>query len=331
MTTRLVLDVDTGTDDAVALMLASVHPALDLIAVTTVSGNVDVEHTTENTLRVLSQVGRHDIPVYRGAERPLARPDQPVARHVRNAHWEGGVSPVHGELLDLAPTSLKEREKRAPIALLDIFADPANADVVLVAVGPLTHVAMALQLDDNFAKNVKKIVIMGGAHNWPNVTPSAEFNFWADPEAAQIVLASGINEIIIVSLDATRRAPISLKDCQVLRASGTDAGIAAAVLLEKRIMGYARAEPVHDALCIAYLLDESVISGGKYHVDIETVGILTVGRSVVDVHNRLHEGRSTASEPNVFFALDADAGKFRRFLVETLSRRDWASPTTQGS
>jgi inosine-uridine nucleoside N-ribohydrolase len=327
VTTRLVLDVDTGTDDAIAIMLAALHPELDLIAVTSVSGNVDIDHTTENSLRVLDHVGRSDVPVYRGAERPIARPDQPVARDIRKSRWEGGISPVHGEFLDLPEATSKEQEKRAPIALLDIFADPANADVVLVAVGPLTNLAMALQLDSSFAKNVKKLVIMGGAHDWPNVTPSAEYNFWADPEAAQLVLASGIEEIVIVPLDATHRALISLDDTAKLRESGTPAGTAAARIIEGRIKGYATAQPikddtapVHDALCIAYLLDETVVSGGKYFVDVETIGTTTVGRSVVDIHNRIHEGRSTGPKPNAFFAFDADAAKFSAFLVETLTR-----------
>jgi inosine-uridine nucleoside N-ribohydrolase len=327
VTTRLVLDVDTGTDDAVAIMLAALHPELDLIAVTSVSGNVDIEHTTENSLRVLDHVGRSDVPVYRGAERPIARPDQPVARDIRKARFEGGISPVHGEFLPLPEATSTAQSKRAPEALLDIFSDPANEDVVLVAVGPLTNVAMALQLDASFAQNVKKLVIMGGAHDWPNVTPSAEYNFWADPEAAQLVLASGIAEIVVVPLDATHRALVTLGSCASMRASGTPAGVAAAEIIEKRIVGYRTAQPiddeaapVHDALCIAYLVDPSVISGGEYYVDVETVGTLTVGRSVVDIHNRIHEGRSTGPKPNAFFAFGADAEKFSEILVSTLSK-----------
>jgi inosine-uridine nucleoside N-ribohydrolase len=328
MTTRLVLDVDTGTDDAIAIMLAALHPDLDLIAVCSVSGNVDIDHTTENSLRVLDHIGRSDIPVYRGAERPIARPDQPVSRAYRKSLFPGGISPVHGEFLPIPEATSKEQEKRAPIALLDIFADPANSDVVLVAVGPLTNLAMALQLDASFAQNVKKLVIMGGAHEWPNVTPSAEYNFWADPEAAKLVVNSGIEEIVIVPLDATHRALVNVGDTKALRDSGTPAGLAAADIIEKRIQGYKTAQPmpedgaapVHDALCVAYLLDETVVSGGTYYVDVETEGPTTVGRSVVDVHNRIHEGRDDGPARNAFFAFDADAPKFRKILVEALTR-----------
>ena len=185
--------------------------------------------------------------------------------------------------------------------------------------GPLTNVALALKLDPNFKRNVKKLVIMGGGHEVPNVTPSAEFNIWGDPEGARVVLTSGIDDIVLVPLDATHKALLSLSDCQELRGLGTPAGEATAIFVERRIHAYdesqpmARlgASPVHDALCIAYLVDPSVVAGDKYHVDVETHGELTVGRTVVDTHHR------SGKRPNVWVALDADEKKFVRMLVET--------------
>lgn len=188
---------------------------------------------------------------------------------------------------------------------------------MLVAVGPLTNVALALKLDAGLAARIPKLVIMGGGHDITSVTASAEFNIWADPESAAVVLGSRIAEIVLVPLDATYRALLSLEDCQRFRALGTPAGEATARFTERRIAGYERsgltarpgAAPVHDALCIAYLVDPTVISLQRYHVDVETAGRLTVGRTVVDTCGR------SGQEPNAWVALNADAAKFRDILL----------------
>jgi inosine-uridine nucleoside N-ribohydrolase len=319
MSIRLVLDVDTGTDDAVAIMLAALHPDLDLVAVTTVNGNVPVDRCTENSLRVLDHIGRGDIPVYEGAAEPLARRDFPVPRAER------GISDVHGEYLDIPAAQSRKRVASAAIALIETFAGVHGGaeEVVLVATGPLTNVALALKLDPRFGQRVSRLVIMGGGHEVPNVTASAEFNIWADPEAAHVVLNSSINEIVLVPLDATHRALISTEDCERLRQLGTRAGEATARFVERRITAYdasqpmARtgAAPVHDALCVAYLVAPDVISGARYCVDVETCGRVTVGRTVIDTHHR--SGR----EANAWVALDADEGKFRDLLLSTFAQR----------
>src|SRR5579862_5431756 len=149
MTQKLVLDVDTGTDDAVAIMLAALHPDLDLRAVTTVNGNVPVDHCTENSLRVLDYIGRSDVPVYEGAAAPIARPDFPVPRSKR------GVSNVHGEYLDIPPSTSQAHEGDGAHALTSFFAGPEGQGTVLVATGPLTNVALAIKLDPKFVSNVR--------------------------------------------------------------------------------------------------------------------------------------------------------------------------------
>ncbi|HUB71135.1 MAG TPA: nucleoside hydrolase [Acidimicrobiales bacterium] len=315
MAHRLVLDCDTGTDDAVAIMLAALHPDLDLVGVTTVNGNVPVTNCTENSLRVLDHISRSEVPVYEGASEPIARPDFPLPRAQR------GTSKVHGEYLDIPPARSKKQQETAANYLVREFAKAAASgeQLTLVAVGPLTNVALALKLDPNFKRNVSKLVIMGGGHEVPNVTPSAEFNIWGDPEGARVVLTSGIDEIVLVPLDATHKALVSLDDCEELRGLGTPAGEATATFVERRIhaydesqpMGRLGAAPVHDALCIAFLVDPSVIPIDKYYVDVETEGPLTVGRTVVDTHRR------SGKEPNVWVALDADEKKFVRMLIET--------------
>ena len=312
MTIRLLLDVDTGTDDAVAIMLAALHPDLELAAITTVNGNVPVKNCTDNTLRTLDYIGKQSIPVYEGAPEPISRRDFPIPRSQR------GISEIHGEHLDIPEAVTAKADGIGALAILDEYrAGGPGADTVLVATGPLTNVALALKLDPTLAARIPKLVIMGGGHEVPNVTPSAEFNIWADPEGAAVVLGSGIAEIILVPLDSTHRALISLEDCAAFRALGTPAGEATARFVQRRIEGYDAtqpmsrlgAAPVHDALCVAYLIDPTVIPLEKYYVDVETDGPLTVGRTVVDTHRR--SGR----EPNVWVSLDADEKKFRDIML----------------
>jgi inosine-uridine nucleoside N-ribohydrolase len=318
MTIRLLLDVDTGTDDAVAIMLAALHPDLELAAITTVNGNVPVKNCTDNTLRTLDYIGKQSIPVYEGAPEPISRRDFPIPRSQR------GISEIHGEHLDIPEAVTAKADGIGALAILDEYREGgAGRDTVLVATGPLTNVALALKLDPSLAARIPKLVIMGGGHEVPNVTPSAEFNIWADPEGAAVVLGSGIAEIILVPLDSTHRALISLEDCAAFRALGTPAGEATARFVQRRIEGYdatqpmARlgAAPVHDALCVAYLIDPAVIPLEKYYVDVETDGPLTVGRTVVDTHRR------SGQEPNVWVSLDADEKMFRDIMLAAFAAR----------
>lgn len=286
MTTRLVIDCDTGTDDAVAIMAAALHPDLELLAVSTVNGNVPLANTTENTLRVLDHIGS-SVPVYAGADRPIVRPDFPIPRLILN----GGNPEFQPAHLDLPPSTTAVQPTLAVRMLIDTFMDPANADVVLVAVGPLTNVALALIAEPRLAERISKLVIMGGAHLGGNVTPAAEFNFWVDPEAARSVLSAGIRDVVILPLDATHSAPLTLADCDAFDALGTPAATASSSFIRHRIthdgIDYldpgVPSAPVHDALCIAYLVRPDVlVSAGVYPVSIETTGEQTIGEMLVD-------------------------------------------------
>ena len=316
MTTKLILDVDTGTDDAVALMLAALHPDLELVAATTVNGNNPVAYCTDNTLRVFDLLGV-GIPVYEGMAAPIAREDFPIPRA---AIAEKGA--MHGlELPIPAPRSARQA-RRAVDFLVDTYM-ATTEPIALVPVGPLTNVATAIKLEPRIVERIPQTVIMGGAHQRGNTTAAAEFNIWVDPEAARVVFAAGLRDLTLVPLDATHRALVSLDDCRRMRASGTPAGDAAAAFIEHRIVAYdelqpmavAHTAPVHDALCIAYLVDPTIVSGRHLHVDVETRGELTIGRTVMDTR------ALPDHEANAFVAFDADAPKFVELLVETFARR----------
>lgn len=309
---RIILDVDTGTDDAVALMFGALHPDLELVAATTVRGNVGIEFTTENTLRVFDHIGVK-VPVHRGMASPIVRSDFPTPRT--------GGSPFHGQYLDLPASRSRLQDADAVDFLIATYSRPEGREIILVPVGPLSNVAMAMKRAPRIVENIPEIVLMGGAHEMGNVTASAEFNVWADPEAAQVVFRSGVAKLTMVPLDATHKAQVSSEDAAKLRALGTPAGTAAATFVERRIKGYMEfdrqaraAAPVHDALAVASIVNPAVISTVMAHVDVETDGALTVGRTVVD-----RRGRMTAP-PNARVALGADEPLFVRMLMETLGR-----------
>ncbi len=314
MRQKLVLDCDTGTDDAIAIMLAGLHPDLDLRAITTVNGNVEVAHCTDNTLRTLALIGRESIPVFEGLSRPIVRPDFPEPRaSMRNPK-------VHLTALPFPPTTATKQSLSAPEALVKIFREDPG-EMALVAVGPLSNLAAAIALDPEFPGHISQLIIMGGAVAKSNVTPSAEFNIWADPEAAAVVLGAKFPKITLVPLDATHQALVSEADCEALRNLNGSAGKGAAELIAFRISGYeanqptgvARTAPVHDAVCIAALLDPSLIGTVFANVVVETRGEYTIGRTVVD-----HERRTTRA-PNCHVALSADRARFVALLKATLS------------
>ena len=312
---KLILDVDTGTDDAVAIMLAALHPDLELVACTTVNGNVAVEHGTGNTLRVLDYIGRGEVPVHEGLARPLVRADFPVPRAI-----DDRAGRIHGRTLEVPATARAKAAAGAVEFLIEAYR-AATEEIALVPVAPLSNIAAALALYPRLVDLVPEVVIMGGAHAIGNVTPSAEFNVWADPEAAAVVLGAGFRKLTLVPLDATHRALVSAADCERLRALGTPAGLAAATFIGHRIgvhdrlqpMAVAHTTPVHDALAVAYLIDPSLVTTRRLHVAVETMGALTVGRTVIDTNFR------GPGVPQCEVAFDADARRFVELLVETFA------------
>src|SRR5688572_11648937 len=317
MKRKLILDVDTGTDDAVAIMLAALHPELELIACTTVNGNVDVRQATDNTLRVLEFIGRPDIPVFEGLHRPIARKDFPIPRDVRSmTHY------IHGSELPLPPPTVAKQSTHAVEFLIDIYRKATDA-IVLVPLGPMSNVATALLLAPDFVERVPEVIMMGGAHAIGNVTPSAGFNTWSDPEAVASVLDAGFRKFTMMPIDATHQALITRDDCNMFARLGTPAGIAAARLIERRIEGHIAGQPmeilesapVHDPLCVAFLADPAVAATRLLHVAIETGGEVTLGRTVIDVSSR------GGKMPNCHVALSVDRERFVAMLTDVFGRR----------
>ncbi len=315
MPRKLILDVDTGTDDAVAIMLGALHPDLELLAVTTVNGNVAVDYCTDNSLRVLDFIGRSDIPVFEGSRKPILRADHPVPRAQRKA------TGIHVEVLPLPEATSRKQPKGAVQWLVETFRTTPD-HITLVAVGPLTNIAAAIAADPDFVNNVPELVIMGGAHHTGNVTPAAEFNIWGDPEAAAIVFDAGFAHISLVPLDATFQALVSSEQASLLEALGSNAGIAASRFIAQRIVGYdstqpmttTNAAPVHDAVCVAFLARPELLTLRHIHVAVETQGIHTVGRTVFDVNKRGDRA------PNCHVAFGADAVMFFGMLMDVLKR-----------
>ena len=317
MAKKLILDVDTGTDDAVAIMLAALHPDLELVGVTTVNGNVEVQYCTDNSLRVVDHIGRSDIAVYEGADRPLVRTGHPIVKR-----YEDGGEKYHAETLPIPAARSKKAEKTAVEFLIETYR-AATDPIVLMPVGPLTNIAAALAADPGFVKRVPELIIMGGGYAFGNVTATAEFNIWGDAEAAARVLNSGFEKITLVPLDATHQALMTYADCDRLAALGTPAALATAEIVRFRIDVHDKyqrmgeeggAAPVHDAVCVAYLVDRDILATRPYYVEVETASPLTVGTTIVDTQLR------TGFPVNVDLALTADPRRFVDMLAATFAR-----------
>ncbi len=317
MAKKIILDVDTGSDDAVALMAAILSPEIDLVAVCTVAGNKPIEKTTENTLRVVEAMGA-DVPVYRGGPKPIVKGlvDNRLPSTSRgHVVIDGKLIQMHEEYLDLPKTSLQPEEMPAPMFYVEYLRN-AKEPVTLVPVGPLTNLAVALMIDPTIVKNIEEIVIMGGACRESNSTSCSEFNIFFDPEAALWVLQSGA-KITWVPLDATHAAYLTKANCDDFRALGTVAGEFAAALVEQRIFVHTHMQPlavpdsaaVHDALAVCYLLDPTVLKDVQHvHMDI---GLADFGEGQTIIDPRYYP-----EERNCWFAFSGDPDKFASMLLD---------------
>jgi inosine-uridine nucleoside N-ribohydrolase len=310
----VLIDCDPGQDDALALLLALGSPELDVIGVSAVAGNQTVDKTTANALRVLELAGRTDIPVAAGADGPLVG-ELVVAA---DAHGETGLDGV-----DLPPPTARhvpEHAKDFLAAKLDAFGAP----VTLVALGPLTNIALLLEEHPESAAQIDRIVLMGGAIHEGNQTPSAEFNIWIDPEGAAQVFGSGL-EVTMVGLDVTNKAVLSSADSGGLRGAGPVAE-AAADMLDFYLGFYNEAydhggAPIHDAVALAYVFRPDLLIVERRHVDVDTSDGICRGRTVVDMRRR-----RSGPEPNAHVAVDIEADGFRGLLLERLRAFSPTSP-----
>ncbi|GAA2431533.1 nucleoside hydrolase [Actinomadura vinacea] len=307
---RVVIDCDPGIDDAIALLLAYASPELDVAGITTVAGNVGLDQVVDNALRLCDLIGgaAASTPVLRGHAGPLARgrrqPDEPV----HGAYGLGGVE-------------LPQATRAAnPGHAVDWTAGEVRArpgEITLIATAPLINVAGLLHTHPGAGAALREIVVMGGAAFAPgNVTPAAEFNFYADPEAARYVTESGV-PLRIVGLDVTRAALTPLADAETLIADGGPATSAAGRMLRHLIERYewrhgVRACAVHDALAVAAAIEPGLLEWTEAWVTVECAGEFTRGALVADVHGR------SGHAPNALVATGVDADAFRAFMLSRL-------------
>jgi purine nucleosidase len=311
MRRAVIFDTDPSPDDAVAFLTALASPEeLEVLAITTVAGNVPLELTAKNARKALELVGRTDVPVYAGAAAPLLRP----LVTAEDVHGKSGFDGY-----DLPDPQMPLTPGYAPEAIVDlVMARPAKT-VSLACLAPLTNIALAMMREPRLAAHLKDIVMMGGAlSEGGNITPAAEFNFYVDPEAAARVFASG-TKIVMIPLDCTHQALITDDRLTRLRDRGTPVGTAFYHLLEwnKR---FDRARygwpggPLHDPTVTAYLLQPQLFGGREVRVDIECLSPLTLGASVVDWWG------ATDKPANALVLRSVDAERYIDLIFERLLR-----------
>ena len=298
MSTPIVLDCDPGHDDAIAMLLALASPELEVRAVTTVAGNQTLAKTTINALKVLELAGRGDVPVAAGCDRPLRRPLFTAAG-------------VHGETGLDGPALPEPRVRPVDAHAVDLLYRTIEPGVVVVATGPLTNVALLLERHPDVRDRAEAIVWMGGACGAGNVTPSAEFNAFVDPEAAAAVFSAAI-PLTMVGLDVTQQALFNRGHADRLRPAGP-AGRFVAELSDfffpvyERWYGTAGA-PLHDALAVAQVIDPTLVSTAHVNVEVETASSFCDGRTVVDLR------AVTGRPPNARVGVAVDAPRFLDLL-----------------
>ncbi len=271
---RVIIDTDPGVDDALALLLAMRSPELQIEAITPVAGNVPLDLTLPNALRMVEIAGRTDIPVAAGAKVPLTR----RLVTATYAHGENGL----GGAVFPEPKTKPVDEPAASLIRRIVRQYPH--EVTLIPIGPLTNIATALALDPQLASMVQGIVMMGGSLSGGNITPAAEFNIYVDPEAARIVFQSGI-PITMVGLDVTRKTSLTEEHVSTLRSANNPVSQAAAKIAgnaieHNRQQGFLVGPNMHDSLAVAAFLDPSVVTVEDFYVDVETTGELTAGQTL---------------------------------------------------
>jgi len=271
---RIILDTDPGVDDALAILLALRSPELRVEAITPVAGNVPLDFTLPNALRLVEIAGRPDVPVAAGASHPLVR-RLVTAGHV---HGNNGLAGIEFPEPKIKPV----RETAAEIIRRIVRENPNQ--VSIVAVGPLTNVGTVLREDPGLAALIRSIVIMGGSISAGNMTPAAEFNIWVDPEAARIVFDAGV-PLTMVGLDVTRKVLFTPDHLQILEGGKNPSAQAAARIMRATIENLNRGphpmlEAMHDPLTIAHLVDPGILTLEDYCVEVETTGEFTAGATI---------------------------------------------------
>jgi len=311
MPRKIIIDTDPGQDDAVAILLALASPEeLDVLGLVAVAGNVGLHHNANNALKIVELSGRTDIPVYAGCARPLRR-TLVTAEHV---HGETGLNGP-----DLPEPAITLQTQHGVDYLIETLMAAEPKTITLCTLGPLTNIAMALVKEPRIAERIAEIVTMGGAYfEVGNITPTAEFNIYVDPEAADIVLRSGA-PVTMLPLDVTHMIQSTPERIAAIRRLGNRAGTAVSSMLtysetfDLHKYGWAGA-PLHDPTVIAYLLQPDLFAGRLCNVTVETASELTLGMTVADYWH------VTRRDRNVNFLRSGNAEGFYALLTERLAR-----------
>ena len=308
---KIIIDTDPGQDDAVAILLALASPEeLDVVAITTVAGNVPLPLTTRNALMMCELAGRTDLPVYAGSDGPMVR-DLITAEYVHGATGIDGAG--------LPEPTMEVRQRHAVDAIVDIVMAAEPGEISLCPLGPLTNVGQALVKEPRIADRLGEIILMGGGFfEGGNTTPAAEFNIYVDPQAADIVFQSGV-PITMMPLDVTHKALTSPERLAQFAAIPSPAGKAVHGMLDffERfdIEKYgSEGGPLHDPCVIAYLLDPDLFGGKNVSVRIETSSEMTMGMTVIDWWG------VTAETPNAMVMNQIDADGFYELLADRIAR-----------
>ena len=319
---RIIIDTDPGVDDAFALLLALRSPEIKVEAITVVAGNVPVETGLPNALRMVEISGSTNIPVALGANTPLKR------KLVTATEWHG-ENGLMG--LSLPQPKLKHASESA-IELMRQVIHNYPHQVSIVALGPLTNLALAFKADPQLPALVEEVVLMGGSLSGGNVSPAAEFNFYVDPEAARIVFHSGVS-LTMVGLDVTRKVILTEEHLKLLEASKDEvseitARLARSLINRYKALGEAFGPAMHDPLAVAAFIDRSLLRVEKMQVDIETSGELTAGEAlgyrsapIVGSAPLLDQPiqNSKTLAPNVSVGMRVDAAGFFRMFISRLT------------
>lgn len=319
---NVILDVDTGTDDAVAILLAALSPAIDPVAITVTHGNQPLDLTVDNTLRVVEHVDA-DIPVFAGCPAPMVRDLSPgrgynVRRQTTSRTMNGEEVGIHEKHLPLPPPTRTADPRHACAYLVETLR-AAPDPVTILAVAPLTNIGMALRMDPSIAEAIEEIIVMGGGVHHGNRTPVAEANFYDDPEAAHIVVSSGCR-VVIMTLEATEDPEFTADDVAGFRGRSAT-GDFVADLLESylarcRLLGIVPeggGVSLHDAVAACAVIEPSVITRlEQRNCDVDFAGGFADGQLVVDARGFVRPAG------NVYVACAVDAEKCRRLIRETL-------------
>lgn len=309
MTPRpIIIDTDPGQDDAAAILAAlGASGELDVVALTAVAGNVPLPLTSLNSLKICELAGRPDVPVYAGCERPMVN-DLVTAEYV---HGESGLAGA-----DLPEPEMALQDQHAVDFLVDALLEAEPQSITLCPIGPLTNVAMAMVREPRVLAGIREIVLMGGGFfEGGNITPTAEFNIYADPHAADVVFRSGV-PTTVMPLDVTHQVLATPERLDRIAALGTAPGRTVAALLGAHgVTGrWAGGAPVHDPCVIAYLLEPGLFGGKECFVEVDTRPGPTMGMTIVDWWGRRPE------PPNVTYIREVDDDGFFDLIVDCIGR-----------